>query len=199
MRTTMATLPCALALALASACGTSPPTTYHVLSSPAGTRDTGELGPGVLVVAVAGFPEYLDRRELALLVSHTLELDEQHFWAEPLEVGFARVLAESLDALGHPAIPFGPLSQALPGTRTILVDVTRFEVIIGREGIVAATWVIQDENGELSAPARRAHLQAGPKGKATTDAIPEVLSLAVEALAREIAATLPDGAPRPGS
>jgi uncharacterized lipoprotein YmbA len=199
MRTTMATLPCALALALASACGTSPPTTYHVLSSPADERGSGELGAGVLVVAVSGFPEYLDRRELSLLVGDTLELDEQHFWAEPLEVGFARVLALNLDALGHPAVPFGSLSQVLPGARTILIDVAQFDVGLGRQGSVTATWVVQDADGEASAPARRTRLQVGPKGKTETDAIPEVLSLAVEALAREIAATLPDGAPRPGS
>jgi uncharacterized lipoprotein YmbA len=195
MRWTIRTVPAtALLLALASACGSSPPTTYHVLSPLAEEAAVVVDGP-LVVVSVSGFPQYADRRELVRFgTPNTLVLDEREFWAEPLALGFARVLAEDLTALGRAAVPTGPLSRETKDALTVLIEVTRFDAHAAGTVDLGATWLVVDADEALVVPVRRSrHRASAADGSPGAQAAAQ--SEAVHALARELAAALPGAAP----
>lgn len=84
-----------LVLALAAACGSSPPVNYYVLSAqeqafPSGNSPSVGIGP-------IRIPEYLARDKLVTSrEGNSLVISAADRWAEPLEDGIQRVLAINL-------------------------------------------------------------------------------------------------------
>jgi uncharacterized lipoprotein YmbA len=93
-------LAAALCLAGPAACLSTTAVRYYTL---AGEKPTGPLRRGdaryTVRVASARVPETLDRPELVMRVSATeLAIDKDRKWSEPLRLGIARAVA---DSLGH--------------------------------------------------------------------------------------------------
>jgi uncharacterized lipoprotein YmbA len=87
-----------LALAL-SGCsfGKSPPSHFYVLNAQEDAPPQPADHALVLRITHIGLPRYLDRFEIVTRSgSNELKLADFHRWAEPLEEGIARVLAENL-------------------------------------------------------------------------------------------------------
>lgn len=88
----------ALALLLLAGCGTTPPSTYHLLDARGTTLPSGDspsLGVGPIMI-----PEYLNRNGLVYRKdSNTLEIASYERWAEPLADGIERVLSLNLASL----------------------------------------------------------------------------------------------------
>jgi len=119
-----------MSLALAVACGTTPPSRHYVLTAladrSAETAPTSDIG---LAVGPVSLPGYLDRPQLVSdMGSNERGLDELSRWAEPLDAGMARVLRENLATLlGSEQVLPWPSDQADDLRFRLAVEVLRFE------------------------------------------------------------------------
>lgn len=136
-----------------SACGTSQPTKYYLLS--AGAPDTARLpaqreltiGVGPIIL-----PPYLDRREMvSRSSSNELNVAIYHQWAEPLQENFSRVIGEDLGRrLATDRIVRLPLKRSL--RKSVVIDyqvaiaVRRFEKAPDGSVVLNARWTILDND-----------------------------------------------------
>jgi uncharacterized lipoprotein YmbA len=163
----MRRLPCvALFLVLAAivaACagGTSSPTYFYTLSPTAAHSDTKDTStaaaapaePAATRVRVAvtqvSIPGTVDRPQLVVRTApNRVEIADFHRWAEPLREGIARSLAADL-AAQQPGLevsvgePIGGLADA-----RVLLDVQKFEAVLGGAVTVDALWAVRPLKGE---------------------------------------------------
>ena len=168
---------CAVGLVtiLLGGCGRSQTTRFYVITPahrPGDVLSEQSLGKQlVLGIGPIGFPEYLDRPQIAGRANgNRLTLAEFDRWAEPLESGFSRVLAENLSALlSTDRTLLFPWKSTERIDYRIMVNVTRFDGIPGDEVSLIARWTLLDpDENELAAPKRTRiavpTLQAGYEG-----------------------------------
>jgi uncharacterized protein len=135
-----------------TACSSSPPSYYYVLSAqsdPAALRRIGHPGQTATVGAVK-LPGALDRPQIARrLGPNQLEYAESERWAGPLDDMTRRVLSTDL----LPLLPAGTTMIAddspTPADMTIAIEMSRFDA--DKEGRVAldASWEVLDKNGRV--------------------------------------------------
>ena len=142
----------ALALALAlGACASDPPTRFHSLlpgqapRSPvpaAGASPGGPATPVSIALAPLRVPVQVDQPQwLVRLPDDSLQLLEQDRWAAPLRDELHAALLEALALRWNATDSRTPGGGPAPGWR-IVVDVTRFESMLGREARLEARWSI---------------------------------------------------------
>lgn len=136
-------------------------------------------------------PEYLDRPQMVRRRgSHQVEVSENDRWAEPLEVGFTRVLGKNLvnllglqSVVGYP----WPVTQELD--YQVQVDVLRFEATEEGAAELAARWWVKDGETKRVLLARDVHVKR-PAASATGDASVAALSEALGEISRDIASSI---------
>ena len=142
-----------LVLAALSACGTSQPTKYYLLS--AGAPDTARLSTQRELTIGVGpilLPPYLDRREMvSRSSSNELKVAIYHQWAEPLQENFSRVIGEDLGRrLATDRIVRLPLKRSL--RKALVIDyqvaiaVRKFEKEPDGSVVLNARWTILDND-----------------------------------------------------
>ena len=155
-----------IALALLAACGSTPPTTYYVLSAELPAAPAAER-PRVGIVAL-DVAEYL----LAAQVSgmdgaNRVRRAEFARWAEPLDAGIARVLALDLgQRLGTQGVRLGPWPREWVPDQELRVRIQRLDAGANEARLVAA-WSLQD--GAHAHPARDRLTQL-TRARSATDA-----------------------------
>jgi uncharacterized protein len=207
MRTRLVAIACAVAAALGVAGCVSlkrtPEARFFALRSvleprdgpPAAARPGSLLG--LLPVVVPG---HLERPQLVTWAGPgELRIDEYLRWAEPLDEGIARTLAEDLDTLlpAHPVIR-SPWPAAIVPFCRVRVELRVFGPQEKGEALLEGRWALLPRAGDRSilhrsTSARRALPAAGPGGDPAASV--EAMSALVADLAREIAAaveTLPE-------
>jgi uncharacterized lipoprotein YmbA len=134
-------------LALATACGTSPPSRYYTLDSTAGSDGAPSLGRAIAVGPVS-IPGSVDRPELVVQVApNQVEVDEFDRWAAPLDDAIARTVAGNLAVLlATPEVASAPLANFAPAYR-VTIDVQRFESAPGDAALVDAVWAVAASAG----------------------------------------------------
>ena len=178
-----------LAAALAG-CGSSPPTTFHVVTS----LDRGERaaadGPAVGVgpLVVAG---YLDRPQIATRSDeNTLELAEFHQWAEPLKQSLHRLLVENLSVLlGSDEVAALPWRSRAPMDFQVSVEIDRFDRAPDGQIALAARWLLLDVRAEPASEAHRSWIRRPAAGD-DHGVLAAAMSKAWADLSREIAAAI---------
>ena len=195
-------IPCLLVLlAGLSACGTSQPTRYYLLSSsaPAPVAAQSELTLGIGPIIL---PPYLDRREMVSRSSDTeLGVAVYHQWGEPLRDNISRVLREDLGRrLGTDRIIRLPVKRSLRRALVIDYQVTivfgSFEKNPDGKVVLEARWAVLD-NDKNELLLRRSEYSQNPTGAdhaAQAAAQSRVLGL----LGEEIAAAVLDLERAPG-
>jgi uncharacterized protein len=173
-----------------TACSSSPPSYYYVLSArsdPAALRRIGHPGQTATVGAVK-LPGALDRPQIARrLGPNQLEYAESERWAGPLDDMTRRVLSTDL----LPLLPAGTTMIAddspTPADMTIAIEMSRFDA--DKEGRVAldASWEILDKNGEVVGVPRQEKIVEPGIGPDTA-AVASTMSRALAGLADNIAA-----------
>jgi uncharacterized lipoprotein YmbA len=156
---------------------------------------------GLLPVRVPG---HLERAQLVTWKGPgEVRIDEYQRWAEPLDVGVARTLAENLDALlpDHPVIR-SPWPAAVTPRCRVRVDVRLFGLQESGEVRLEGRWTILPGRGErpsLQRPAslRRGPLPTGPAGVDGAAAV-EAMSELLADLAKEIADAVRELPPEAG-
>jgi uncharacterized protein len=186
--------------ALAGGCA-SQPSRFYVLSAlpgaePATLATSGQQGPAIGIGPVT-LPRYLDRPQIVTRASsYELKLAEFDRWAEPLDVNFARVLAENLSLL----IPTGrvavfPWPRATPIDFQVSIEVAHFLSQMGGESLLIADWTLLRGEGQQTLAHGKSHFSA-PAGGQDYASIVAAMSQTVASLSREIAAAIGGVRPR---
>ncbi len=184
-----------LLLAGLSACGTSQPTKYYLLSAsaPDTARASAQreltIGVGPIIL-----PPYLERREMvSRSSSNELNVAVFHQWAEPLGENVSRVVSQDIgQRLATDRIVRLPLKRSL--RRALVIDyqvtiaVRKFEKTPDGSAVLDARWGILD-NDKKELVLRRSHYSQAP----ATDghaAQAEAQSQVLGRLSEEIAAAI---------
>jgi uncharacterized lipoprotein YmbA len=159
--------------------------------APAGSSPAGLVG--LLPVRLPG---HLERPQLVTWTGPgELRIDEYLRWAEPIDVGVGRTLAENLDALlpDHPVIR-SPWAAAVTPFCRVRVDLRVFGVQESGDVRLEGRWALLPGKGERplahrSTSLRKGPLPAGPGGVDAAAAV-EAMSALLADLAKEIAAAI---------
>jgi uncharacterized protein len=169
-----------------------------LVEAPAPAAETGQipgepLPPGLVGVLPVFLPGYLDRPQVVTWTAPgELRIDEFLRWAEPLDVGVARVLSESLGTLlpSHRVIR-APWSSAAPLRCRVRLELTRFGPQESGEMVLTGRWALLSRQGERPLLSRPVSLRGGPTPSATdAGAGVEAMSALLAELSREIAAAI---------
>ena len=118
---------------------------------------------------------------------------EFHKWAEPLEHGIARVVAENLAAeLSCERVVFYPAQQSIQVDYEVPVRIIRFDAEENGTVVLEASWRVTDETGGVVAPQKRSRFE-GSFGELTYDAIATEMSRLIGKLSEEISAAIKSG------
>ena len=144
---TAAALFTSLSIALAlGACASDPPTRFHSLLPGEPAREALPVAsppgatPVVVTLAAVRVPAQVDQPQwLVRLSDGSLQLLEQDRWAAPLREEFQAALLEAL------TLRWGVVDSRTAPVRAaaawrVVVDVSRFESILGREARMEARW-----------------------------------------------------------
>jgi len=146
-----------------TACGTTPPKQYYLLTASA---EAGHSGPQKELRVSLGpvtLPEYLDRSQIVTRRGATqLHLADDQRWAEPLKQNFTRVLAEDLSArLGAGQVNLYPAREVGKIDYRVTVDVTRFDADDQGQVMLTAVWTIHDGGRTRIVASQRSDHQLG--------------------------------------
>ena len=181
-----------VALLALSGCASSPPTRLYVVPSLTDTATAPPLAPHDLTLGVAPvtLPPYLDRPQIVTRAGRSrLVLAEFDQWAAPLQDTVARVLAENLSLLiPTDRVLLSPWPRTMAIDYQVMVEVTQFERTMGGEVVLVARWRIAAADGQELM--RRTARFSTPAGGQDYEATVTAMSRTLEALSRDMAATV---------
>jgi uncharacterized lipoprotein YmbA len=203
------TLLIALAVSMSAGCSSvlapqPDPSRFFALSAVTGASSEGSAQD----VAAAGLtygvgpvriPDYLDRNEICTRLSASeLAYSPTDRWAAPLRASIPTVLAQDLARrLGQGHVVIYPwLGERVD--YQIEVDVLRFEASADGRSYLMARWVVRKgAEGRAVVMVRDSSYAQGAASKSTTASV-EALSLTLDELGRDIAASV-GSLPQPGT
>ncbi len=151
------TLILTLSLLLTACSMRSPETTFYILDSgestpiALGNNKDLEKMPTLQLVQV-DMPKYLDRNSIVTRDSNGVRLNMASFdsWAEPVESGATRVMAEVLTPLLlKQNVLLQPLDNDSLTPLQIFVQVQRFDGTIGQSVTLDARWTVRDRRDDI--------------------------------------------------
>ena len=190
---------CALLVTLAvstlvmSGCSTGPPARLYVLTALPRAESmppaAGVQGMSVGVGPVE-LPQYVNRPQI-VTGQHSSELRSavSAQWAEPLQDGFTRVLAENLSLLlATERVAIFPWKTFAPEYQ-VVVEVTHFLGQTGGEVSLVALWSILNKDGREALVSKKSSVRE-TTGSSEYEALAAAMSRTVAALSRDIATAL---------
>jgi uncharacterized protein len=194
-RSTLFALLVALAasILIVSSCSTGPPTRLYVLTSltrvesvppTTGRRDVA-IGVGPVEL-----PQYVNRLRIVTGDnSPELQSADVAQWAEPLQDGITRVLAENLSLLlATDRVVIFPWKSFVPEYQ-VVIEVTHFLGQTGGEVSLVALWSILSKNGKDVLVSKKSSFHEST-GSSEYAALAAAMSRTVAALSRDIAAAV---------
>jgi uncharacterized protein len=186
----------ALAILVCAGCARSPQRSYYSLQGPAPqpTRHAAFTPDQMqVVVGPVTLPETVDRPQMVTRSgANRLEINDLHRWAQPLSGEIAAVLAADLYRdLGQTTLVGiqGQEAAAHDPAYRVVLDIERFEAVLGQAATVQAAWSIRHKGAE--APIHGRTLARAPVTDASHDALAAAYAQALRRVSREIAAALP--------
>lgn len=139
-----------LAALLLAACGSSPKERYYTLEA-AASPPARVAGASALSIAVGPVtvPEAVDQPQIvARIDANQVAMYEYQRWASPLKGEIARVIAANLAQELGTARVWSYAQTALPNPDfQVLVDVQRFDSVLGEAVTIDALWTIRPAAG----------------------------------------------------
>jgi uncharacterized protein len=185
---------CALLLTL-SGCASTPNANFYLLESLNGSRAAGGVVPLDQPIPIGlgpvTLPDYLDRPQIVTRTNrNAVHLAEFDRWAEPLSSNVTRTLAEDLIVLLHndSVVPY-PWPGSIEVTYQVLVDVYRFDGVLGEKVWLDVQWSVRDKKGKNVLMLKRSTF-VEPANGPSFGALVAAQSRALENLSREIASAL---------
>lgn len=178
-----------LALLALAACGSPPKERYYTLSAAASAPVAGASAISIAVGPVT-VPETVDQPQMVVQVAaNQVTMYEFQRWASPLKSEIARVIAANLaQELGTARVwTYAQTTLANPDYQ-VLVDVQRFDSVLGEAVTIDALWSIRRAAG--GAPRTgRSSVRETVSG-AGFDALVAAHSRALAAVSRDIAGAI---------
>jgi uncharacterized protein len=179
---------CLATLALV-ACGSSPKERYYTLTAESSAPLTGTSALSIAVGPVS-VPEAVDQPQIvAQIAANQVAMYEYQRWASPLRSEIARVIATNLaQELGTPRVwSYAQTALTNPDLR-VLVDIQRFESVLGEAVTIDALWTIRPAAGGAPKTGRSSVRQA-TAGEGF-DALAAAHSRALARVSQDIAAAI---------
>lgn len=180
----------AVSVAAQTGCLSSKASRFYVLDSlpqpesgPEGTARPGRL----IGIGPVTLPEYLDRPQIVTKAGENrIAIAEFERWAEPLQEGFSRALAEDLSAL-LPAdrTALFPWNQSAGVGLQVVVEVVRFDGVAGGTATLICRWRVAGGGGADSG-VRQSSFDAPVEGKQYEHLV-AAMSRTLEAFSRAVA------------
>ena len=182
-----------LSAALLTGCAHTPQPHYYVLSGPSvATNESTRSGPSIGIGPLL-LPDYLDRPQIVTRATDSrLVLSNEHRWAEPLNVSFARALLGELEKqLPTQNLVVHPWRASLDIARQVRIDITRFERDAGGGFHLGARWSVTNGDNSIVPATRVSEIEVPVNGQDDDyDALVAAANSAVAALASAIATQL---------
>ncbi|SCX97098.1 PqiC family protein [Desulfoluna spongiiphila] len=182
-------------LLMAGCTSSSTAVTYHLLHPVAASAEAGSWDPSTyVVVGPVDLPSYLDRPQMVARKSdHTLSVNEYQRWAEPLDEGIARTVAENLSRLtGGDKVFLYPFDTPKASvSMQVFMDVVRFDTDEAGKAVLDVRWGVK--NGEKEMLFMRHTSLSGDVEGADQPARAKALSRLVAEFSRDVAETLMNG------
>lgn len=177
-----------LITALSVGCAGTPPARHFLLEA---TAAIGQPTPGprqtpAVIIDSVQLADYLNRLPIVRRTGDSrLGFDDGIRWAEPLELGFRRVLADNLDRLFGAATVVPSTKAAKSGhSYRLTIEVSRFDIDADRRAVLDARWSLLPGNGK-DGVVRRSQLSL-PVAGADTAAEVEALNRLLADYAAEV-------------
>jgi uncharacterized lipoprotein YmbA len=178
-----------LMAALLAACGASPKERYYTLTPDSGAPVTGTSSLSVAVGPVS-VPAAVDQPQIVAQVgANQVAMYEYQRWASPLKGEIARVIAANVASeLGTSRV--WSYAQTTLGTADyqVLVDIQRFESVLGEAVTIDALWTIRPAEGGTAKTGRSSVRQATAGNG--FDALAAAHSRALARVSQDIAAAI---------
>jgi len=127
-------------------------TRFYVLAAVPPEVDPPPVAQPLVGLGPIALPPYLERPQLVTrLAQNELRISEGEQWAEPLNRGFARVLARDVElALGPGSVVLFPWPRSAAPRWSVSIDVQRSERLAVGEVELTARWTLRDaKSGEV--------------------------------------------------
>jgi uncharacterized lipoprotein YmbA len=174
-----------LAGLLLGACGTTAPSRFYLVSSPPTAAEPAPSTGPLVAIEIVDVPAYLGRDPIATqLSSHELLFAEFDRWAEPLADALRRVIAETFEARGAQIALRGEERDA---AFLVRVELVALDGVLGQQLELRARWNVRTTGQEGAASMHRSVRTEAASGESEYAAWATAASLALQALAREIA------------
>jgi uncharacterized lipoprotein YmbA len=178
-----------VAVALAAACASSPPSHFYTLSStasagaPAGAA-TSKLS---VVVGPVAVPSIVDLPQIVVSTGpNQVTIDEFNRWASPLSNNISRVVAENLvQLLGTPRVSQFQQSLSADGDYRVAIEVQTFESALGDAATLNAAWLVRRARDGKSETGRTTVRE--PATEKSFDALAAAHSRALSRMSQDIA------------
>ena len=175
-----------------SGCSTGPPTRLYVLTSLSHAAVPPATGGREISIGVGPveLPQYVNRPQIVTgQQSSELQSAASAQWAEPLQDGFTRVLAENLSfLLATDRVAIFPWKTFVPEYQ-VVVEVTHFLGQTGAEVSLVALWSILNKDGREALVSKKSSFREST-GSSEYEALAAAMSRTVAALSRDIATAL---------
>ncbi|MBP7341997.1 MAG: PqiC family protein [Smithellaceae bacterium] len=164
--------------------------THFYTLGPAALYSAAAPVPFAVSVGPVTVPAVVDRPQMVLNTgANRVFLAEFDRWASPLKSEIARVVAENLTALlGTRQVTVFPRMTAAEASYRVVIDVLRFESVLGRAATLDAVWRVTSAKNGSSQDGRTTLTEAAPD--AGYDALAAAHSRALGKLSAEIAAAI---------
>ena len=126
-------------------------TVHHMLEPAIPHRAVTGSSPAVAISRPA-LPSYLDREQLVSRSGGgTLQMNNYHLWAEPLDAAISRVTAINLGRLTN-SLNIQPVESfvTMDYQNLLEIRISRFEADVGGNVVLECTWKLQPVNGRVA-------------------------------------------------
>jgi len=183
----------AVSICIVSGCSTGPPTRLYVLTSLHRAESVPPATDGRAMSVGIGpveLPQYVNRPQIVTgQQSSELQSAAAAQWAEPLQDGFTRVLAENLSLLlATDRVALFPWKTFTPEYQ-VVVEVTHFLGQTGGEVSLVALWSILNKDGREALVSKKSSFREAT-GSSEYEALAAAMGRTVAALSRDIATAL---------
>ena len=178
-----------------AACGLGPsdPGQFYVLSTPTnlGTYSVAKNKNLSIGVGPITLPPHLDRTQIVTQASqHQLAINDFNRWAEPLQDGFIRVLAQNLAVLmGSDSVLQFPWRHPFSVQYRVSVEVFRFDTDATGRSVLSARWNVVVDDGQELLFSHSTTFRTQTQGEGF-EPIVAAMSLNLAELSREIATAI---------
>ena len=176
-------------------CASTPPSRFYMLETISGipaSQGTAALDQPISIgLGPVTLPDYVDRPQIVTRTSqNTFQLAEFDRWAEPLSSNVSRTLAENLTfLLPNDSVAPYPWPGSIEVTYQVVVDVYRFDGILGEKALLEAQWSVLAKKGKKALIQKRSTFVEPADGSSFGNLV-SAQSRALESLSREIALTI---------